>query len=94
MMRVSSPHQGVPPTFLRADPTEFQQNRRTLRPMVHRSPATVLVAQLVEQRHALNRWVVRIEAAAPQQLAQHIGSLEQIGVAPARLRMDFETGVE
>ena len=52
------------------------------------------VAQLVEQRHSINRWVIRIEAAARQQLAQHIGTLEQVGVAPARLRMDFETGVE
>jgi hypothetical protein len=62
--------------------------------MVHRPPANVLVAQLVEQRDSISRRVIRIEAAARQQLAQHIGPLEHIGVAPARLRMDCETGIE
>ena len=73
---------------------KLQQNRRTFRPMVHRPPANVLVAQRVEQRHSINRRVIRIEGAARQQLAQHIGPLEQIGMAPACLRMDFETGIE
>ena len=67
---------------------------KTVRPMVHRPPATGLVAQLVQRRHSINRRVIRIKAAARQQLTQHIGPLEQIGVAPARLRMDFETGIE
>jgi hypothetical protein len=31
------------------------------RSMIHRPPATILVAQLVKQRHSINRWVIRIE---------------------------------
>jgi hypothetical protein len=45
----------------------------------------------VQQRHSINRRVIRIKATARQQLAQHIGPLEQIGVAPDRLWLDFET---
>jgi len=56
-----------------------------------RHPAAIQIL-VADQRREHVEHARRI--AARQQLAQHIGPLEQIGVAPAGLRMNFETGVE
>lgn len=56
--------------------------------------SSVAPAQLVEQRHAIGRRIVGVEAPALEQQPEHVRLPEQIGLAPGCSPRHPDAGIE